>query len=118
MLDQALCDSLGNMVVEFGDMRLVKLRVTGREDLRRRRAELQRQFDDVDVVFDDVTQRAPDVLERQLNAFADAERNLGLAVEDYLTTDRVSDAEAHVKKALNAFARALRDLRAAAGCPG
>jgi hypothetical protein len=108
-MDPVLCDALDRVGKELRDVRETRLRRTQR-DL------LQRRFEDIRVMTDEVERIAPYELGPHLNVLWDMVWQLGLAVEDYRTTNQPAEAEGYIRRSITALQRALTRFRRAASC--
>jgi hypothetical protein len=108
-MDPVLCGALDRVGKELRDVR----------DTRLRRAVgdlLQRRFEDIRVMTNEVDRVATYELAAHLNSLWDAVTQLGLAVEDYRTTDQPSEAVSYIRRSITQLQRTLTRFRRAASC--
>jgi len=107
--DAPFCGALDVLQSEHMILREIRLRPANR-------GALDDQFDQLDIAWQDVRDAAPRGMAEQLDALDWAVIDLGLAVEDYTTTDRFEQAADHVLRRDITFARAIARLRARTTC--
>ena len=108
--DADFCEALDVLEAEHVILRQIRLRPQNRN-------ELDDQFEQVQIAWQDMTRVAPRGMKAQLDAMRWAVIDLGIAIEDYTTTDRLAEAADHVLKRDIAFDRVLGRLRARTTCP-
>jgi hypothetical protein len=108
-MDPVLCDALDRVSKELRDVRDTRLRRSV-GDL------LQRRFEDIRVMANEADRVAPYELAAHLNSMWDAVTQLGLAVEDYRTTNNPAEAIAYIRRSITQLQRTLTRFRRAASC--
>jgi hypothetical protein len=108
-MDPVLCDALDRVGKELRDVRDTRLR-------RQVGDLLQRRFEDIRVMAIEVDRVAPYELAAHLNQLWDAVWQLGLAVEDYRTTNNLSEAADYIRRSQVQLQRTLTRFRRAASC--
>jgi hypothetical protein len=108
--ESEFCVALDELESEHQVLREIKLRPGTRDAL-------DHQFEEVDIAWDELQRVAPRGMRDQLDALSWAVIDLGLAVEDYTTTDHLAAAADHVLRMDIAFDRAIGRLRARTTCP-
>jgi hypothetical protein len=108
-VDPILCEDLRQVQEELRDLRQTRIR-RGIGEL------LQRRFEDIRVMTDEVDNVTPYELESHLNPLWDAVLQLGLAVEDYRTTNNPGEAVNYIRRSGTQLQRVLTRFRRAAGC--
>jgi hypothetical protein len=104
-----LCAAIGQLQEDIGDFRQLRFRSGNAGLMALRHASIE-------FSYEAVADLAPPGRAALVNALGDAVTTLGLAVEDYRTTDRLSAAEAYVRRSTDALARATRALKNAVRC--
>lgn len=107
--EDEFCAALDELESEHERLRQIRLRPGNRQALDDR-------YDELDLAWDDVRRVAPRGMEVQIRAMDWAVIDLGLAIEDYRTTNRPDDAAAHVLRRDIGFDRAIARLRARTDC--
>jgi hypothetical protein len=109
-VDPQLCAAMHNLGVAVAGVKAVKLKPTTRDDL-------EVAFGNVNVAMDDVWRFAPDLLNARVRTLGYAVVDLGLAVEDFRTTDHLTQAGPDIDRKGSVVEKALRGLRVATTCP-
>lgn len=107
--DADFCEALDVVEGEHAILRRIRLRPTNRR-------ELDDQFEQLRIAWQDLLPVAPRGMKAQLDALRWAVIDLGIAIEDYATTDKLAEAADHVLKRDIAFHRVLGRLRARTTC--